>query len=112
MRNKKGFQLAVNTVVIMILAIVVLLFLIGFFMLGSGSFMDKIKGYFSYSNVDSIRQGCEVLVNSGQINSFCCDVKTVRYYDDGKQEGELSCKEMVDLEIIELNELDCSEVDC
>lgn len=109
MRNKRGFELVMNTAVVMILAVVVLLVLVGFFMMGSGDFMDKVGGYFSYSNVDSVVSGCNVLVDSGQSNAFCCDKKKVKYNEGGKKEGEFSCSELVDKGFISgLKEISCS----
>ena len=91
-----------NTVVVMVLAIVVLLFLVGFFMMGSGDFMSKIQGYFSYSNVDSVVQGCNVLANSGGDYVFCCEKKEVKYYlDSEKMNDEMSCSEVVDEGIVD-----------
>ncbi len=111
--DKRGFELAVGTVVIMILAIAVLLFLISFFVMGSGDFLSKIKGYFSYSNLDSVKQSCDVLADSGQEHNFCCDAKTVRYYESGEKiEDEMSCGEMAEKGIIKLNGINCETVDC
>jgi len=109
MEDKRGFELVMNTAVVMILAIVVLLVLIGFFMIGSGDFMDKIRGYFSYSNVDSVVSGCNLLVDSGSVNAFCCEKKKVKYNEGGKKEGEFSCSELIDKGFVSgLKKVSCS----
>ena len=111
--DKRGFELAIGTVVLMILGVTVLIFLTGFFILGSEDFMSKIRGYFSYSNIDSVQQSCEILINSGQKSGFCCDSKNVRYYKNGeKAEEELTCSELVDLGIISMPKMECGEIKC
>jgi len=114
MENKRGFQLVWSTVVVMILAVLLLLFLISFFIFGSGDFMSEIKGYLSYSNVDSVVQGCNVFVSSGKSYDYCCERKVVKYHEDGeKKEGEMSCAEVFDTQIDDnLNEMSCEEVKC
>jgi len=95
MKNKKGFEMVWSTIVIIVLALMLLLFIILFFTSSSGSFMEKIKSYFSYSNVDSVVSGCNILVDSGNEYSFCCEKKMVKYYSNGeKKEGEFNCNEL------------------
>jgi len=111
MKGKRGFQLTINTLVIMVLAMVLLIFLIMFFMKSSGGFVETIKGYFSYSNVDSVVNGCNILVDSGQEHAFCCEKKQVKYYLDGKKmDGEFSCGELIREGFVE-NRID-SGIDC
>jgi len=115
MKNKRGFELVWNNFVIMILAFVILITLVIFFTSSSSSFMERIKSYFSYSNVDSVVFGCNVLYDSGQDYSFCCEKKLVKYYDENneKQEGEFSCFELADEDFVSgLKELNCKEVNC
>ncbi len=113
--NKRGFELVWSTVVIIVLALMLLLFIILFFTSSSGNFMEKIKSYFSYSNVDSVVQGCNIFVDSGSENSFCCEKKMVKYYAGGeKLEGEFSCGELVDKEFInnKINSMNCEGIIC
>ena len=113
--NKRGFELVWSTIVIIILAFMLLLFIVLFFTTSSGSFVDRIKSYFSYSNVDSVVQGCNVLADSGSGYVFCCEKKIVKYYSEGeKREGEFSCGELIDESFIDnrINNLDCGGVSC
>jgi len=108
--NRKGLQMAISTVVVMILGIVVLTFLVMFFTMGAGGFLEAVKGYFSYSNVDSVVSSCDIFVDSGQVNSYCCDSREVKYVKDGeKLEGLFSCDELVD-EGFNVKELNCEGV--
>ncbi|MDD5193578.1 MAG: hypothetical protein PHF67_03240 [Candidatus Nanoarchaeia archaeon] len=112
--EKRGFELALNTIVIIILAVLLLLFAVMFFTKSSGSFIDTIRGYFSYSNVDSIVQRCNILADSNSLNSFCCEKVEVRYYANGKKEiGVFSCRELMDNGIEDrIKIMDCKEVKC
>jgi len=113
--NKKGFEMIWSTVVVIVLALMLLLFIMLFFTSSSGNFIEKIKSYFSYSNVDSVIQGCNIFVDSGSENSFCCEKKQVKYYSGGeKLEGEFSCNELVDEDFIngKINELNCAGITC
>ncbi len=111
--DKKGFELAIGTVVIMILAAMLLLFFVLFFTAGSSDFIGKIKSYFSYSNIDSVVKGCNILVDSDSEYSYCCEKKDVKYYNEGeKAEGEFSCLELFEKNIGDVNELDCGGVGC
>jgi len=108
--NKRGFQLVMSTVVVMILAIMLLIFFVLFFTMGSSGFVQEIKSYFSYSNVDSVIKGCNVLVDSGSSYEYCCGERNVKYYLEGdKSEGVFSCKDLADREFIngEIRGLNC-----
>lgn len=113
--NKKGFELVWSTVVIIVLALMLLLFIVLFFTTSSGSFIDRIRGYFSYSNVDSVIQGCNVLSYSNSEYAFCCEKKNVKYYESGdKKQGDFSCKELAEKEFVNnnINSIECSGVSC
>ena len=61
MKNKKGAELTIGTIIIIILAIVVLVFLIYGFTTGWGNLWDKISNWGGgSSNVQTILQGCQV----------------------------------------------------
>lgn len=112
--NKRGFELVWSTVVVIVLALMLLLFIILFFTSSSGSFMEKIKSYFSYSNVDSVVSGCNILVDVGNEYSFCCEKKMVKYYADGeKLQGEFSCDEITEQNFgNEVNQMSCGGITC
>ncbi|VVB78635.1 Uncharacterised protein [uncultured archaeon] len=96
MLNKKGFEMTWNTLVAMILAILLVAVLIGFFTMGSVGFSNFIKSFSSYSNVDAVVSSCNLLVDSNSQYSFCCEKKQVKYYIDGKKAtGEFSCLDLL-----------------
>lgn len=112
--NKRGFELAFSTIVILILAVFVLLFAVMFFTTSSVNFIDTIKSYLLYSNVDSIVQRCNLLANSNSLNGFCCEKIEVRYYSNDKKMKEMfSCRGMLDNGIDNrIKDMDCMEVKC
>lgn len=113
--NKRGFELVWNNVVLMILGIILLIFILLFFTGFSGDFLIKIKSYFSASNVDSIVDGCNILVDSNSGYSYCCEKKEVVYFKDNKKaKGNYSCKELSEMDFIsgKIKILDCGSVKC
>ena len=113
--DKRGLEMVWSTVVIIILSLMLLLFIILFFTSNSGSFLENVKGYFSYSNVDSVVKGCNILTFSGGNYAFCCEKKNVKYYHNGeKVKGDFSCGELVLEEFIsgKINIMDCGEISC
>jgi len=113
--NKRGFELVWSTVVVMVIAFMLLLFFIVFFTGGAGSFVDNIKSYFSYSNVDSVIRSCNVLADTESSYIFCCESKEVKYYKDGiKTKGVFTCSGLLEEGIIEggIRDFDCGELEC
>jgi hypothetical protein len=115
-KSKKGFELIWSTWVIMILAAVLLIFLILFFTMSSGSFMNNVKGYFSKTNVDSVVKGCNILVNSGDRYEFCCSKKDVKYLSNGDvKTGMFSCSELVNKSFVDneiTSDIKCDSLNC
>jgi len=112
--DKKGLELAINTIVILILAVLILAALILFFTGSFTTFYEKIKGYSSYSNVDNVVNGCNILVDTNGQHSYCCEKKTVKYINKGdKDEGEFSCLEASNQEFGNgIKRLNCEGISC
>ena len=113
--NKRGFEMVMSTIVIIILALILLIVILFFFMNSSGTFAETIKSYFSYSNVDNSVQSCNILVQSGNTYSFCCEKKMIKYYQNGsKGQKEFSCDELSNEGFIsgKINKLDCGGITC
>jgi len=78
--DKKGQSLSINTIIILILAIAVMVFLIAGFAIGWG----KISQYLSGKNVQEVVDGCSISCSSGSGSyEFCFGKKTLSS-DDGK----------------------------
>ena len=87
--NKKALELAINTIVILVLAILLLLFLVLFFTDAGKNFVAKIGIYSSYSNVDDVVSNCNIQADTNKEYSFCCEKKTVRYYENNEKVGNI-----------------------
>jgi len=114
MINKRGFELAISTVIALIIGILVLILLVLFLTTGFGDFGDTIKNYFSYSNVDRVTDSCNFLSGQNSQYSFCCEKQKVKYYaNNSKAEEMLTCSELSKKGFVsKLNTIDCSEVKC
>ncbi len=112
--NTKGLEMAWSTIVAMILAILLLAILIIFITMGSGKFGDYFKSFFGYSNVDSVVNSCNLLVQSNSQYGFCCEKKNIKYYLDGKKtQDDFTCFELLNKSFINgINSLECSGAGC
>jgi len=90
MRNKKGMEMAVTTVIMIILSITVLTILVIFFNSQTG-FLDKwFKTQSTASNIDAVVSACDGLVTSQSIYAYCCEEKEIRFGEKGKVvDGEI-----------------------
>ena len=77
-KTKKGLEMAFNTIIIMVLAIALLVFLVFMLSSASSSFREKIGTYFSSSNVDMVKENCNNLASSNSNYEFCCVLKEVK----------------------------------
>ena len=119
-KNKKGMQLTLETILLLILMVAAVIMLSLFFTQSSNKFFGKIKAYFVQTNVDSIIEGCNVLSSTESSYAFCCEIKDVKYYETdeaGKQtnaKGDFTCGELVEKNFInsKINSLECGEISC
>jgi len=117
--NKKGAELTVGTLVIIVLAIIVLVVLALGFGTGWSNLWSKISNYFTPVNVDSVKQACVYACNTQATYAYCCQPRNVVVIgEDGKKDKETykgkSCKELettkLGFEICE--KINCDEVSC
>ncbi len=113
--NKKGFEMVMSTIVIIIISLVLLIAILFFFATSSGTFAETVKSYFSYSNVDSAVQSCNLLTQSGNTYSFCCEKKSIKYYLNGeKKSSEFNCNELSfeGFTSGKINKISCEGITC
>ena len=117
--NKRGLQLTFEIILILVLTVAAVVILGAFFSRSSGNFISRITNYFTYDNVDSVVEGCNILVSSGSEYSYCCDVKEVKYYEKEdeksvKKQGKFTCSELVDKDFINnrIKQVNCEGIDC
>jgi len=71
LKNKKGIELAISTIILLVIGIFVL---VGLILLVSGqwrNFMDTIKQFW-ISDVELTRKACELACSTSRAYDFCC----------------------------------------
>lgn len=119
-KDKRGIQLTLETILLLILMVAAVIMLSLFFTQSSNRFFGKIKAYFVQTNVDSVIEGCNVLSSTESSYAFCCEIKEVKYYelDEGgkqiKTEGDFTCGELTEKDFTngKINGLECGGISC
>lgn len=93
MKNKKGAEMTVGTIIIIVLALIVLVVLVYGFTTGWGNLWAKITGFFggTKSNLATVVQGCKVACASGSTVDYC---KTQTVTKDDGTKGPATCKSL------------------
>ncbi|MEK6820629.1 MAG: hypothetical protein AABX71_02865 [Nanoarchaeota archaeon] len=89
MKNKRGFELAISTLVVIVLALLILAALVVAFTMGFENFLGVIRGYF-VSDISAVKQACENACISGLSYDFCC---VEREMDFGQGKEKITCEE-------------------
>jgi hypothetical protein len=91
--NKKAQGLSINVVILLILAVLVLVLVIAGFTMGWTNMWEKVQGFFSKNNVDSIASTCNIQCATDQKYEFCSGKKTLKADTDVgancKQNGKI-----------------------
>ena len=111
MKGKRGAEMTIGTIVIIVLAIAVLVFLIYGFGTGWTNLWGKITAFGGgSSNVDTIVQSCALACTSNQVDTYCYEVKTVRLNNKTSIKG--SCFTLQDNKIgLSACDLSCNDAD-
>ena len=120
LKNKKGMQLSVEMILLLVLTVSAVVILSVFFSKTSNRFFGKLGAYFIHPNVDSIIEACNVLSSTDSSYAFCCDKKDVKYYEvdeSGNQiklSGDFTCGELIEKDFInnKITKLNCEGVSC
>jgi hypothetical protein len=81
--NKKGAEMAIGTLVVIILSILVLVLIAFGFGMGWKNLWDKISGTFGGGvNVDSLKQACEYACTTQRTYEYCCVERSINYKDE------------------------------
>jgi len=80
--NKRGQQMTLTTLILIILGLVVLVLLIFGFNTGFGKLFEKIKGIGGTSNIDSIIQECAFACSSQGVYAFCEENRVAEFGGD------------------------------
>ena|SRR3989344_2394939 len=88
-QNKKGFELTISTLVVIVLGVVLLIALVLGFTLGWQNFWLTIKGYFS-SDVSKTIQACQTVCQMQNAYDFCCLQRELKFNNTAKIE-KINC---------------------
>jgi hypothetical protein len=76
--NKKGQEMSVSTLVLIVIGIVVLVMLILGFSFGWQNLWNKINILGAGSSVDTVVESCKIAATSDLVNSYCDEFKKVK----------------------------------
>jgi len=82
MVNKKGQEMSVATLVLIVIGIVILVLLVLGFSMGWQNLWNKINIFGGGSNVEAVTQACKISASSASTYSYCSEFKKVTI--DGK----------------------------
>jgi hypothetical protein len=75
-KDKRGVQLAISTLILIILGIIILIGLITILVMGWGNFKAQIQTILGSEN-SKIRRDCEIQCELGNSYDYCCEEKSV-----------------------------------
>jgi len=108
--GKKGVEIAISTIIMIILGLAVLTILIVFFNSRASDLSEQTGE--SESNVDSVVSACNSLVSLESYYSYCCEKKEVVL--NSKESFRVACvnARSANWSSDRIKELDCSEIIC
>ncbi|MEK6811850.1 MAG: hypothetical protein AABX96_05040 [Nanoarchaeota archaeon] len=72
MNNRKGIEMAVSTVILIIIGIAVLIGLLLLVMKGFDFFKGGTEPILETQEIEAVRQACNILCSAGNEFSWCC----------------------------------------
>ncbi len=99
--NKKGFQLAISTLIVIILGLLILIALSLAFTTGFEGFMNRLRG-FQGSEIDNAVNECKTACTMKNEHDFCCKERIV-------EDEKVTCKDLVEQGKIECD-IDCANM--
>ena len=113
--NKKGAEMTIGTIIVIILALVVLVVIVYGFTTGWGNLWEKITGFGGGKvNVQSVVQSCQLACTTSSTYDYCKTRNLIKADADGNPEDaiQVDCKDL-ELPKYGLDECDikCDETD-
>lgn len=111
--HKKGAEMTIGTIIVIILALVVLVVLIYGFSTGWGNLWNKLTGYGGGTvNVQTVVDGCRIACATGGSYDYCTKKQKVIFdtnVSSARNKQEYSC---LALELQQVGLPSCDNVDC
>lgn len=86
--NKRGLELAISTIVVLVIAIAVLVGLVLFLTKGFGLWKSGVEPIGNSVSVSAVREACNLACNTDHEITFCCE----RY---SLNEGKVTCTDAI-----------------
>lgn len=112
-KDKKALELTVNTLIIIVLAVLLLIALLVVLNRQTGIFSDFLANLWGKTNVDAVVTSCNSLATQNAVYEYCCVGKKVKYKEEGKIIGEeLTCQELWDKSFVggRISKINCENV--
>lgn len=77
-KGKKGAEMTVGTIIIIVLALIVLVVLVVGFTGGWTNLWSRVTSFFGGANVDSVVQACQVACTTEQKYEFCDRMRIIK----------------------------------
>lgn len=107
MKNKKGAETAISTIVVVILAVLVLIVVVVGFTMGWSNLWKQINVFApAAESIDAVVTKCDALCLSNQKYSYCCDKQKV------KDIGDSSCIDLKETENLPITCESIAKEDC
>ncbi len=100
--DKKGFELTISTVVIIVIAIALLIGLFVFLNKGFGWFKAGTKPFANSVEVTAIRESCNFACQAQDSLTFCCEEYSLRGNSTSCRDSRLGVR----------CSINCEDVDC
>lgn len=84
-KNKKGSEFTINTLVVIIIALVVLVILALGFTGGFGKIWEGVSSFFSSVNLDRVKDSCNLACTSKAKYDYCCVKRDVTFVDSNNK---------------------------
>jgi len=103
--NKKGAEITIGTIIIIILALVVLVIIIYGFSTGWANLWEKITSFGGGGvNVQSVVQSCQLACSTQAAFDYCSLQRTIRFEDENRDLMTVTanCEKLANLEEVEI----------
>lgn len=98
LKDKRAAEMTIGTIIIIILALVVLVFLIFGFTRGTGNLFENIRNFFGGgANVQTVVTGCQTACATNSVYDWC-RYRDVKFEEGGVAQSK-SCADLVSMPV-------------
>ncbi|MBR9704607.1 hypothetical protein GOV12_04290 [Candidatus Pacearchaeota archaeon] len=109
--NKRGAEMAIGTIIVIILALVVLVVVIYGFTVGWGNLWQRITGFAPKADVSTHVQSCQLSCTT-EAKADYCKKRNVLFEENGKRVSFKSCEDLQAQRGIAIGLDSCPAIDC